>query len=214
MPLWWYEALDQTRCLNVIKKCYYWNSSRTSQLPEIIGGEEVCIRRFRHLLFNNFISSSLCHTNPSILDKYYIKIPYCWRCNINQVTTRSEKVSHLGHTLHQHHPNLFEHHTLSQNRQIPTWNCNQQLRSSNEEGSHNLRNCWKIIKNSWWIWFFKSYTALCLPCCQFSQINPAIVRPLPTPAPSPMKKPALWPVGRWWRCLCHTTKQIFTCVIL
>ena len=41
-----------------------------------------------------------------------------------------------------------------------------------------------------------SYKALCLPCCQFSQINPAMVRPLPTPAPSPMKKPALAPVGR------------------
>lgn len=54
----------------------------------------------------------------------------------------------------------------------------------------------------------KSYNAFLLPWCQFSQINPAIVRPLPTPAPSPMKNPALLPFWRCWRCLCHQNQII------
>lgn len=53
----------------------------------------------------------------------------------------------------------------------------------------------------------KTYTAFLLPMCQFSHINPAIVRPLPTPAPSPTKNPALTPLGRCWRCLCQGEKS-------
>lgn len=52
----------------------------------------------------------------------------------------------------------------------------------------------------------KTYNAFLLPWYQFSQINPAIVRPLPTPAPSPIKNPALAALGSRWRCLCHGNK--------
>jgi len=37
----------------------------------------------------------------------------------------------------------------------------------------------------------KTYNAFLLAWCQLSHIKPAIVLPLPTPAPSPIKNPAL-----------------------
>lgn len=37
----------------------------------------------------------------------------------------------------------------------------------------------------------ETHTCFLRPLFQFSHISPAIVLPLPTPAPSPMKKPAL-----------------------
>ena len=68
--------------------------------------------------------------------------------------------------------------------------------SSLSQYTHKL--VWVHVEN-----WTTTYNAFFLPLCQFSQISPAIVRPLPTPAPSPIKNPALVPFGRCCRCLCH-----------
>ena len=38
-----------------------------------------------------------------------------------------------------------------------------------------------------------------------------MVLPLPTPAPSPMRKPALLPSGRKWLCCCEAYTMLSSC---
>lgn len=51
------------------------------------------------------------------------------------------------------------------------------------------------------------HSAFFLPFKKFSKMMPATVRPLPTPAPSPMRKPARWLFCRITSCCCWVLQR-------
>lgn len=115
---------------------------------------------------------------------------------------------YLLYMLHLHHLSLFLHQTSSLNQQKST--CIFRYRVENHYITfQNITSARQHLNLGKFQPMKQTYTAFLLPWCQFSQINPAIVRPLPTPAPSPTKNPALTPLGRCWRCLCQGNQHTF-----
>lgn len=74
--------------------------------------------------------------------------------------------------------------------------------------SYMFKTTWHLIQSTSQTWRLNSsyHSAFFLPLRKFSRMIPATVRPFPTPAPSPIRKPALWLFWRITSC-CWRTKE-------
>ncbi len=112
--------------------------------------------------------------------------------------------------LHQHPPNLSLHHIWDRNQQTTICTPHHPIDNMQYFRGSTVGYTTKIsiiikqtVESIEKLKPSSTHNDLTLPSCQFSQIKPAMVRPLPTPAPSPKKKPALVWSERSCICLCR-----------